>query len=96
MYLDHYPTSAWQTAVNNTIDVYEVGGYNWNTSTITWNSQAGYAFSNRITSRVTDKSYSTESFDITSLVQKWYRTTASNNGLVIKPRTLDTAKTNRT
>ena len=96
MYLDHYPTSAWQTAVNNTIDVYEVGGYNWNTSTITWNSQAGYAFSNRITSRVTDKSYSTESFDVTSLVQKWYRTTASNNGLVIKPRTLDTAKTNRT
>lgn len=97
MYLDHHETASYQTAVQNIIDIYEVPlSYNWNSSTITWNSQAGYTFTNLIDSDKTDKSYSVESFNITSLVKKWYSMTTPNNGLVIKPRTLDKTKTNRT
>ncbi len=95
MYLDHYPTASYQTAVNNTLDVYDAGSFGW-TSYMTWNTQKDYAFTNRVTSRVSDKSQSIESFNITSLAREWYRTTDRDNSLVIKPRTLDTAKTNRT
>ncbi len=96
MYLNHYPVTSYQTADNNTLDVYEVGNYNWSSSTITWNSQSSYSFTNRVTSTVTDADNSSESFNVTSLVRKWYSTSSSNNGLVIKPRTKDTSKTNRT
>ena len=95
MYLNHYPTSSWQSADNLTINVYDVGNYNWDSKTLTWNTQKNYVFSNLIFSRKTDKSYSEESFDITSLVRKWY-TASSDNGLVIKPGSLDRSKTNRT
>ena len=57
MYLDHYPTASYQTAVNNTLDVYDAGSFGW-TSYMTWNTQKDYAFTNRVTSRVSDKSQS--------------------------------------
>lgn len=96
MHLDHYPTTSYQTADNNTLDVYEVGDYNWNTSTITWNSQSSYVFTTRYASAVTDADNTKETFNITKLVRKWYSNNGSNNGLVIKPRSKDTTKTNRT
>lgn len=97
MYLDHYPNSAWQTANNLVLDVFEVGNNNWSSSTITWNTQKNYSFGSYIGSFVSDKSYSGESCDITDAVRKWYApNVTSNNGLFIKPSNKDTAKTNRT
>ena len=97
MSLDHYPVADWQTADKNTLDVYEVpSNCAWNTADITWQSQANYNFTNRVTSYVTDAGMSAGHAVITSLVRKWYNTTAGNNGLVIKPRTVYTNKTNRT
>lgn len=97
MYLDHYPTASYQTASNNLLDVYEVRSTDgWSASTLTWRKQAGFVFANRVCSVYTDKGNSLETFDITALMRKWYQTTASNNGLVVKPRTKDAAKTNRT
>ncbi len=96
MRLDHYPVTSYQTADKNTLDVYEVGEYNWSSSDITWNKQSSYTFSNLVASEETDADNSFEKFNITSLVRKWYKTTASNNGLVIKPHSKDTGKTNRT
>ena len=97
MGLDHYPVADWQSADQNTLDIYEVpSNCTWNTADITWQNQANYNFTNRITSYVTDAGMSTGHAVITSLVRKWYNTTDSNNGLVIKPRTVYTNKTNRT
>ncbi len=96
MWLNHHPTTSYQTAENNELQVFDVGGYNWNASTITWNSQAGYTFSNVVAGAVTNKSNSSESFDITDLVRKWYGTAGSNNGVVIKPKVVYSDKTNRT
>lgn len=96
MYLDHHTSATYQTAVNNTFDVYEVGNYAWETDKITWNSQANYKFTNRVAYGRSDKSLSTEAYNITSLVQKWYSVTSKNNGVVIKPREVDNTKTNRT
>lgn len=96
MTLNHHANSSYQSASNNTIDVYDCGSNVWGTSNITWNTQKDFVFTNRICSRVTDKSQSVEDFDVTTLVRSWYSTTASNNGLVIKPRTVYTNASNRT
>lgn len=95
--LVHYSTASYQTADNNTFDIYDVGSNNWNTNTITWNTQKNYTFGSKITSFTSDKDDSDgkETAVITSLVQKWYKS-SSNNGLVIKPRSVDNTKTNRT
>ncbi len=96
MTLNHHTNSSYQSASNNTIDVYDCGSNVWGTSNITWNAQKNFVFTNRICTRITDKSYSVENFDVTKLVRSWYKTTASNNGLVIKPRTVYTNASNRT
>lgn len=97
--LDHYETSSYQSASNNIIDVYDVGNNNWSTSSITWNSQKGYSFGSRIDYETVNSPLSTttkrNSFNITTVVRQWYKTTSSNNGIVLKPRSLDTTKTNR-
>lgn len=96
MTLNHHATSSYQSGSNNTIDVYDCGTNAWETGTITWNTQKNYTFTDRVCYRVSDKSYSAEDFDVTTLVRKWYSTTESNNGLVIKPRVVHTNASNRT
>ena len=100
MYLYRHETSSYQSAANNIINVFEVGGYNWDTYSITWNSQKDYSFgSNPVAQTPVDIASSSgkirDEYNVTSLVRKWYSTTASNNGLVLKPNTLDATKTNR-
>ncbi len=94
--LDFYPTAAWQTASNLELEIYEVGNYNWNSGSITWNSQSAYTFSNKLDTETSNSSDGQDRFTITTLVRKWYSTTANNNGVVIKPAKKDTSKTNRT
>lgn len=96
MTLNHHSNSSYQSATSNTIDVYDCGSNAWGTSNITWNVQKNFVFTNRICTRGTDKTYSVEDFNITTLVRSWYSTTSSNNGLVIKPRTVYTNASNRT
>lgn len=99
MFLNHYETNSYQSAKNNVIDVYDAGNNNWSSGTITWNGQKSYTFGSRVAYQTVnsplDSTTKLNSFNITSLVRKWYKTTASNNGIVLKPRTLDTEKTNR-
>lgn len=95
MYLNHHPTTAWQSADNLDLRVYDVGNNNWDSATMTWNTQKNYEFSQLICYHKTDKSYSQESFNVVSAVRKWYQS-STDNGLVIKPLSLDKTKTNRT
>lgn len=95
--LVHYNNSSYQSADNNTFDIYDAGSNNWNANTITWNSQKNYTFGVLVASYVSDKDDSDgeERVVITTLVRDWYDN-PSNNGLVIKPHAVDNTKTNRT
>ncbi len=96
LYLQHYPVASWQTASNKVFDLYDAGSNNWDSASITWNSQKSYTFGSLIASFTSDKSKTSEAWNITTLARQWYKTSGANNGFVIKPRSKDTSKTNRT
>ena len=96
MNLTHHTNTSYQSGSNNTFLVYDCGNNIWDTNTITWSSQANFSFTNLICSAVSNKSDTVENFDVTALVRQWYSTTASNNGLVIKPETVHRDVSNRT
>ncbi len=97
MYLNQHATTSYQSASNNQINVYDVGSNNWNTNTITWNSQKNYSLGARVDYQKVSSpsSDALDEFDITSLVRTWYKTTASNNGVVLRPNKVYTDKDNR-
>lgn len=88
-----YPTTSFQSASNLTLDLHQVN-YNWNSSTITWNTQKNYTIGAKIDDTVSNKTNVSNTWTITSLAKTWY--SGTNNGLMIKPNVKDTAKTNRT
>ncbi len=95
--LTHYAVADYQSADNNQYEIYKVGNYNWNSQTITWNTQKNYVFSGTPVRFTSDKDDADgkERVVITDFVRSWY-TGSANNGIVIKPRTVDNTKTNRT
>ena len=56
LYLQHYPVVSWQTASNKVFDLYDAGSNNWDSASITWNSQKSYTFGSLIASFTSDKS----------------------------------------
>lgn len=78
----------YSTTHSEQVNVYPVTG-DWNSSTITWNSQP------TVGSLVTSSTVSSADvydFDITSLAQKWYAGTISNYGVMLR---LNTESNNR-
>lgn len=88
-----YPTSSFQSASDLTLDLHKVN-YNWNSSTITWNTQKNYTIGTKISSVTSNNTDSSNTWTITSLAKSWY--SGTNNGLMIKASKKDSAKTNRT
>lgn len=98
MILNHHSNASYQSGNNNMIAIYDCGTNAWGTSNITWNTQSNFSFGEAllVCGGITDSSLSSEQFDITTLVHRWYSTTDSNNGLAIIPKTVYTNASNRT
>lgn len=88
-----HSTTSWQSASNNRYDLYQAN-WSWDGSSLTWNTQPSQPLGRLIDYCYSNKSDTYNEWDITDLVKNWYL--KSNNGLIIKPTTVDTAKTNRT
>lgn len=97
MKLNYYPTGSWQTANNVTVDVHLVTK-SWSTDTITWNNKPSigstYISSYNTGNRVGVTSGS-DTFDVTTWVKNHYANSSADQGIALKPRTLDGLKTNR-
>ena len=97
MNLNYYPNASWQTAVGINIDVHTVTA-SWNTSTITWNNRAAIASSAMSSIYISDSRNKTSgfnTFDVTSWVRSHYNSPSTDNGIALRPRTIDSSKTNR-
>lgn len=97
MTLNYYPTASWQTANNMTADVHLVTS-TWSTDTITWNHRPSIGSTYISTFNTGNKvgvTSGTETFDVTTWVKNHYANPSSDQGIALKPRTLDSSKTNR-
>ena len=97
MNLNYYPNASWQTAVGINIDVHSVTA-SWNTSTITWKSRTAIASSAMSSIYISDSRNKTSgfnTFDVTSWVRNHYNSPSTDYGIALRPRTIDSSKTNR-
>ena len=94
--LTHYPTASWQTAVNNTYQIFSTSS--WDATTLCWNNKPSPSGSVQGTFKSTTKNttLSADTADITSLARTWYSSSAAACRFVIKPETVKTDATNRT
>ena len=97
MYMTYYPS--YQSGDNNTYRAY-AANWNFDSSTLTWNTQAspayGTAAPGSVVARTTDSSSTVHAYNVTNLVTNWITYGYANYGIVIKPTSVDTQKTNRT
>lgn len=94
--LTHYPTASWQTAVNNTYQIFSTGS--WGATTLCWNNKPSPSGSVQGTIKSTTKNttLSADTADMTSLARTWYSSSTAACRFVIKPQTVKTDATNRT
>lgn len=97
--MSYYPTYSYQSTSELELEIYPVTS-SWTSSTVKWSNQPSFASWELISSATSNKGTSAELNthkdtwpNIASMVIGWYNGT--NNGFVIKPKTKDTAKTNR-